>query len=214
MDVIFNFFNDESSGFKEKLRECEPSERPELIRKRLKKKLTSDRYKHTMGVAHTCQSLAMSLGEDIDRAYIAGLLHDCAKCIPDDIKISKCEKNNIPISDIERKSPYLLHAKLGAYIARKKYLVEDSEILSAIECHTTGKPEMTNLELIVFVADYIEPGRNKAANLEQIRKEAFSDIRLCVYHILRDTLEYLKRKNNPIDDMTEKTYNYYKQFYE
>lgn len=214
MDVISNFFNENSSSFKDTLRECEPSKRPELIRKKLKKKLTSDRYKHTIGVAHTCQSLAMSMGEDIERAYLAGLLHDCAKCIPDDEKIRKCEKNNIPISDIERRSPYLLHSKLGAHIAKKKYLIEDAEILSSIECHTTGKPGMTNLEMIVFVADYIEPGRNKADNLEQIRIEAFKDIRLCVYHILRDTLEYLKRKNNPIDDMTEKTYNYYKKFYE
>lgn len=206
--------NEKKSGFKEKLKKCLPADRPELIRKNLKKNLTPDRYVHTMGVAQTCQCLAMSLGADLDRAYMAGLLHDCAKCIPDEEKIKKCEKNNIPISEIERKSPYLLHAKLGAFVAGKKYLITDEEILSAIECHTTGKPEMTELEMILFVADYIEPGRNKAANLYEIRKEAFGDIRFCVYRILKDTLEYLKTKNNPIDEMTEKTYDYYRKFYE
>lgn len=184
------------------------------IKKKLKKKLTKDRYVHTLGVANTCAALAMSLGLDIDDAYLAGLLHDCAKCIPDDIKIEKCEKHGIEITEIERNSPYLLHAKLGAYMAKKKFGVENEEILSAICCHTTGKPEMTDLEMILFVADYIEPGRNKAAHLTEIRKMAFHDLRCAVYMILKDTLEYLKKKDNPIDDMTEKTYEYYKQFYE
>lgn len=184
------------------------------IKKKLKKRLTKDRYVHTLGVANTCAALAMSLGLDIDDAYLAGLLHDCAKCIPDDIKIEKCEKHGIEITEIERNSPYLLHAKLGAYMAKKKFGVENEEILSAICCHTTGKPEMTDLEMILFVADYIEPGRNKAAHLTEIRKMAFHDLRHAVYMILKDTLEYLKKKDNLIDDMTEKTYEYYKQFYE
>lgn len=183
------------------------------IRKKMKKKLTKERYVHTMGVANTCTALAMSIGADLDTAYLAGLLHDCAKCIPDDEKISKCEKHGIPITEIERNSPYLLHAKLGAYIAQTKFGVENEEILSAICCHTTGKPEMTDLEMILFVADYIEPGRNKAEHLTEIRKMAFCDLRHAVYMILKDTLDYLKRKGNPIDDMTEKTFEYYKQFY-
>lgn len=185
-----------------------------VIQKKLKKKLTMDRYIHTLGVAHTCECLAMSLGTDITRAYLAGLLHDCAKCIPDEEKIAKCKKHDIPITDIEYQSPYLLHAKLGAYLAGKKYHVDDVEILSAIECHTTGKPAMTDLEMILFVADYIEPGRDKAENLTQIRMEAFKDLKHCVYLILRDTLEYLKKKGSPIDEMTEKSYNYYRKFYE
>ncbi len=185
-----------------------------LIRKHLKKKLTPDRYQHTMGVAHTCECLAMSLGEDISRAYLAGLLHDCAKCIPDEEKILRCEKHHLPITEIEYQSPYLLHAKLGAFLAKKKYHIEDEEILSAIQCHTTGKPAMTNLEMILFVADYIEPGRDKALHLKEIRMEAFRDLKYCVYMILKDTLEYLHKKGNPIDEMTEKTFQYYRQYFE
>lgn len=200
--------------FREQIKKCKDSEKLTLIRKNLKKKLTPDRYTHTMGVAHTCECLAMSLGMDISRAYLAGLLHDCAKCIPDEEKILKCEKYHIPITEIEYKSPYLLHSKLGAYLAREKYCIEDEEILSAITCHTTGKPAMTDLEMLLFVADYIEPGRSKAANLTIIRKEAFKNIKYSVYLILRDTLEYLKKKGNPIDAMTEKTFEYYRQLFE
>lgn len=184
------------------------------IKKKLKKLLTPERYEHTLGVANTCVCLAMSIGTDLDEAFLAGLLHDCAKCIPDDEKIAICEKNGIEIREIERNSPYLLHAKLGAFEARKKFGVKHEEILDSICCHTTGKPEMTDLEMILFVADYIEPGRKKAHNLKQIRMTAFRDLRQAVYMILRDTLTYLRDKGSPIDDMTEKSYEYYRRFYE
>lgn len=181
------------------------------IKKKLKKKLVKDRYKHTLGVANTCVSLAMSIGYDYNKAYLAGLLHDCAKCIEDSEQLAKCEKYGLEISDIERISPYLLHAKLGAYLAEHKYNIHDEEILSAIRCHTTGKPAMTELELIVFIADYIEPNRYKAANLKEIRMLAYKDLEKCAYKILSDTLDYLKKKGAPIDTMTEKTYKYYKK---
>lgn len=183
------------------------------IKKKLKKILTPERYEHTLGVANTCVCLAMSQGTDLGEAYLAGLLHDCAKCIPDEEQIAKCEKHGIAITDIERVSPYLLHAKLGAYEAEKKFGVGQKEILSAIRCHTTGKPEMTDLEMILFVADYIEPGRTKARNLKEIRMTAFHDLRRAVYMILKDTLSYLREKDRPIDDMTEKSYEYYRTFY-
>lgn len=183
------------------------------IRKKLKKILTPERYEHTLGVANTCVCLAMSQGTDLGEAYLAGLLHDCAKCIPDEEQIEKCEKHGIAITDIERISPYLLHAKLGAYEAEKKFGVKEKEILSAIRCHTTGKPEMTDLEMILFVADYIEPGRTKARHLKEIRMTAFHDLRRAVYLILKDTLSYLREKDRPIDDMTEKSYDYYRTFY-
>ena len=138
------------------------------IRKKLKKKLDTARYEHTLGVAYTAACLAMRYGADIQKAEVAGLLHDCAKCIPDEEKLQKCEKHHLPISDAERKNPSLLHAKLGAYYARQKYGITDEEILGAITWHTTGKPEMTLLEEIVFIADYIEPDRDRAPNLEEI----------------------------------------------
>ena len=81
------------------------------IQEKLQKKLTPDRYQHTLGVMYTCAALAMCHGCNLERAMVAGLLHDCAKCIPNDKKISICEKNNIAITEAERKNPSLLHAK-------------------------------------------------------------------------------------------------------
>lgn len=72
-----------------------------------------------------------------------------------------CEKNKIEITEFERNNPFLIHAKLGAFLAKDKYKVEDPEILSAITWHTTGKEDMTLLEKIIYIADYIEPARNK-----------------------------------------------------
>ncbi len=179
------------------------------IQKRLRKELDADRYCHTLGVMYTSASLAMCHGEDLQKAQIAGLLHDCAKCIPNEKKIRMCQKYEIPVSDIEFHAPYLLHSKLGAYLAEKKYGVEETEILSAITWHTTGKPQMTLLEKIIFMADYIEPMRWKAANLEEIRRLSFQDLDQAVYLTLRDTLHYLEKGSGQVDPMTYEAYQYY-----
>lgn len=180
-------------------------------KKILKKYLDDNRFEHTQGVMYTAAALAMRYGEDLEKAQIAGLLHDCAKCIPDHKKIKICLKNQIPMTETEQKNPFLLHAKVGAYIAREKYGVEDEEILNAIACHTTGKPAMTLLEKIIYIADYIEPMRTKAPNLSDVRKLAFEDIDLALFKILSDTLAYLKRAPKNLDAMTIQAYEYYKE---
>ena len=98
------------------------------IRRRLKKKMDEDRFEHTIGVAYTSVCLAMRYGEDLHKAELAGLLHDCAKCIPDDIKLDKCKRNNIPITKAQEQSPSLLHAKLGAFIAADHYRINLSKL--------------------------------------------------------------------------------------
>lgn len=180
------------------------------IRKHLKKKLDEDRFEHTLGVAYTCICLAMRHGADLRKAELAGLLHDCAKCIPDDIKLDKCIRNNIRITKAEQENPSLLHAKLGAFIASDRYKVRDQDVLNAIASHTTGRIEMSLLEKIVFVADYIEPRRNKASNLSHLRRLAFEDIDRTVYEIMNQTLQYLKEKGVPVDATTKKACNYYR----
>lgn len=183
----------------------------EKLRHQVKKALKSDkmRFRHTIGVADTCACMAMRYGIDVERAYIAGLLHDCAKCVDDEIKVRECIDNNIEMTDIERKNPYLLHSKLGAFYAKTIYGIEDEEICSAIKYHTTGKCDMTSLEKIVFLADYIEPYRNKANDLDNIRRLAFVDIDRAVYEVLKSTLDYLKKNNKKIDIASEKTFDFY-----
>lgn len=185
------------------------------IKKYLKKHLTKERYHHTVGVAYTAMSMAMKYNPQPDnnefmtKAEIAGLLHDCAKCMDNDKKIRICNKNQISYSKIEAENPYLLHGKVGAYIARKEFDILDEDILNAITWHTTGRPDMSLLEKIIFVADYIEPSRRPIPELNLIRQLAFTDIDQAVIKILENTLKYLNEKGNPIDDMTQKTYDSY-----
>jgi predicted HD superfamily hydrolase involved in NAD metabolism len=172
--------------------------------------LDKDRYEHTLGVMYTAASLAMRYDEDIEKALIAGLLHDCAKCLSGDTKIKLCKKYHLNVSEVEKENPSLLHAKLGAFLAAKKYHIKDKDIINAIASHTTGCPHMSLLDKIIYIADYIEPGRKELPNMAEVRKLAFTDIDACLYRILKDSLEYLTGMNVPIDPMTEKTYLYYK----
>ena len=131
--------------------------------------------------------------------------------VPNDKKIVKCEKRRIPISECEYQNPDLLHAKLSAVYAKEKYNVTDKEILSAIACHTTGKPAMTTLEKIIYIADYIEPNRDILPEMDIIRKEAYTDLDTCLLHILHNTMHYLGKKSAPIDPVTQETFEFYKQ---
>lgn len=184
------------------------------IRKKLKKVQDKDRYEHTKGVMYTAGCLAMAHGYDVDKAMLAGLLHDCAKCIPNEEKLRLCEENLIIMSSIERENPYLLHAKLGALLAETEYDVKDPQILHAIKVHTTGEPDMSILDKIIYIADYIEPKRDKAPNLEHVRKIAFCDLNACMAEILHDTLVYLSGRKGSIDPATQLTYEFYKQYKE
>lgn len=181
-----------------------------LLQKQMKEELTEDRYEHTLGVMYTSEALAMRYGVDMTKAAVAGLLHDCAKCIPNSQKLKICKKHHIEVSELEEKNPSLLHAKLGAYMAKKVYGVKDEEIISAIRWHTTGKPDMSMLDIIVYMADYIEPNRDKAPNLKEIRKLCFLDIEEALYKVLAGTLDYLKDRPETIDPMTQISYDFYK----
>lgn len=181
------------------------------MKKRVQDHLDKERYEHTMGVMYTSAAMAMCYQVDMEKALIAGLLHDCAKCLSSDKKLKLCEKYGITISESERKNPGLLHAKLGAYIAKTKYDIKDQDIIDAIAYHTTGRPAMTMLDKIVYIADYLEPNRTMAPNLDEVRKLAFEDIDECLYLILKDSLAYLETKSEVIDPMTEQTYYYYKK---
>lgn len=180
------------------------------LRDKIRKTQDGKRFEHTLGVEFTAAALAMRYSCAIADAQIAGLLHDCAKCLSDEKRMKICKKHDIPISEVERRNPYLLHAKAGAYLAEKKYMVRNKpEILDAIRYHTTGRENMGLLEKIIFVADYIEPGRKHAPNLPEIRRLAFEDLDAAMLRILEDTLEHLKQSDGEIDPLTEKTYRYY-----
>lgn len=179
------------------------------IRRKMEKTLDPKRFEHTLGVTYTAAALAMCHQVDINKAQIAGLLHDCAKCMDNEKKISICQKHNIQINEIEKKNPFLLHAKVGSYIAMKKFNISDPDIINSILNHTTGRPGMSALEKIVYIADYIEPGRKQAPNLTEVRQLAFQDLDKALLKILNNTLSYLEESSDAIDPMTRRTYEYY-----
>ena len=178
----------------------------------LKDKLDNKRYEHTLGVAHTAACIAMSQGIDTWKPFMAGLLHDCAKWMSDKEYLAYCKKHDINVSDVEKANPPLLHAKVGAHMAKETYGINDEEILSAIRWHTTGHPGMTLMEEIIFISDYIEPNRTHDPELSVIRREAFDDIHKATYHIYSNTMKHLKSSAKTLDPMTEEAYRYYERY--
>ena len=181
------------------------------IKKDLSKKLKKDRFEHTIGVMYTASSLAMRYGEDIQKALTAGLLHDCGKFSPAKEQIKLCREKGISLTASEIEMPALIHAKLGAYLAEHEYGIKDPDILDAITYHTTGRPDMTMLEKIVYIADYIEPNRAEIPGLDQVRHLAFEDIDRAVCHSAGATTRYLQDGGKAVDPMTIRTYNFYKK---
>lgn len=179
------------------------------IEDKLKNVLKPSRYRHTLGVAYTASCMAMVFGVDIDKAYRAGLLHDCAKGFSIEKQRQLCEKYKISLDGTLTKSPQLMHQEIAPFLAKDEYGEEDKEILSAIGCHTTGKIAMNPLEQIVFIADYIEPNRKMISGLAKVRKLAFENLDECTEEILKNTIAYLTECGQEIDDRTIKTYKYY-----
>ncbi len=164
-------------------------------KEQLKTLLTPERYAHSLGVMETAVDLAKIYGADVEKAKIAGLLHDCAKNL-DDV-YGRCRDLEVDLDEFEMKSPPLVHAKLGAEIAKIEFGITDSEILEAIRWHTIGKENMTLLEKIVFVADLTEPGRTypDAGALRELSRE---NLDLALYKCVLATVEINKQRGNPV----------------
>lgn len=194
----------------------------EELLKKLRKKLDERRYIHSIGVAHTAVSLMMAHGHaqvaedkglnELSLAYTAGLLHDCAKCLEDEERDRLCKKYHVELTPMEQEHPFLIHAKLGAVLAKEKYGVTDPQILSAIRYHTTGYENMTLLEAIIFSADFIEPNRKMLDCLPAIRTEIYRNLPKAVYMILQQTLVHLEHRNQPVDENSIKAIEFYKKF--
>lgn len=180
------------------------------IEEKLKKVLKPSRYRHTLGVAYTASCMAMVFDVDTKKAYKAGLLHDCAKGFSIEKQKQLCQKYHIDLEGTLTESPQLMHQEIAPFLAKDEYEETDEEILSAIQCHTTGKIAMTALEQIVFIADYMEPNRKMIPGLPKVRKLAFKDLDRCTEEILKNTIDYLTECGQKIDERTIKTYEYYK----
>lgn len=168
----------------------------EKMEARLKKELDAPRYAHTLGVAKQAREMARRFGEDEEKAELAALLHDCAKCMPlaQMIKAAK----DVPLDPVMRESKALMHAVAGSCVARDVYGVEDEDVLSAIRWHTTGHAGMTKLEKIIYLADMIEPGRRTYPGLEALRVLCKQDLDLAMHQALSMSVSHVREDGKPL----------------
>ncbi len=162
----------------------------EKIHYELKRNVSSHRYRHSLGVADAAVYLANKYGADKDVAYIAALLHDYAKDFSKEQVEEYISQNNLVIDEIMSGVYQLLHGKIAAHIAKKQFDINDKDILNAIEYHTTGRKEMSKLEKIIYLADFIELGRNYVG-VEELRIVAEQNLDEAVLLALNNTIKYV-----------------------
>lgn len=174
----------------------------------LKENLSEERYYHTLGTAQCAKELAAKLGFDENKAYIAGLLHDCAKCFSNE-KLLEIIKNNLEVEECELLNYKTLHAPVSAYIAEQEFGVTDAEILSAIRWHTLGKIDMTDFEKLIFLSDKIEPNTREKCYCDRLR--AFLDepqgLDRALLECYKATIKSLVERNLKICPITINIYN-------
>lgn len=162
---------------------------------KLKKELSPERFQHSIGVMEESIKLARFYNADEKKAEIAGLLHDCAKHLNNTEVLGIIEEKGIAVDEIQINTPPLYHGIVAPIIASEQYGISDKEILDALYWHSTGRAGMTPLEKIVFIADYIEPGRN-FDNLDQARKAAYEDVNRCILMLTESTIKHVLKKGD------------------
>lgn len=155
----------------------------------VQERLPEGLYRHSLGVAETAQTLAHRFGADGTAAYTAGLLHDLAKDLSPEALLNAAEGSGIVVDEIERMSPGLLHGPVAAAWAQRELAITDQTILDAIRYHTTGRAGMSPLEMIVYTADLIEPGR-RYPGVDALRELAGKDLAAACRAGLEQTLRY------------------------
>jgi predicted HD superfamily hydrolase involved in NAD metabolism len=165
---------------------------------KLRGSISPHRYAHSLGVMETAEKLAEIYGADVEKCRIAGLLHDCAKGMSTDEMLSAIQKGGIELYDGEEVHPQLLHAPAGVYVAKSEYGVADEEILSAIRSHTVASKNMSLIDTIINVSDFIEPGRRDFEGLQEVRALAEKDIFAALEECKRLTKEYCLKNGQSV----------------
>ena len=161
-----------------------------------RERLSAKRYGHTLRVADTAEVLARAHGLDPDRARLAGLLHDTAREVSSEEFLDLAERWGLPVGGPERESPKLLHGPVAAELARRKLGARDREVLDAVREHTTGRPGMGPLSLVLYVADKIEPARDYPS-VGRLRSLAREDLRAAAAESLRRSIAHNEERGRP-----------------
>lgn len=179
------------------------------IKEELIKDIGTKRLEHSLRVLEVAKELGKLYEVDLEKVKMAALLHDCAKLEDKNNLLKRAYEFDIILDDIMLNNRELVHAPLGAKIAEEKYNIKDKEILNAIEFHTTGRENMSLVEKIIFIADYIEPKRN-FEGVQRVRELAYIDIDKSMILALDQTLNFLIDKGKLISSQTIKARNYLK----
>ena len=163
----------------------------------LSSKLTKERYKHSLGVSSTAEQLAKRFGASPEKAKLAGLMHDCAREYPMKDFIEIAESMDIPVGEIERHAPILLHAHIGAKLMKSVYQIEDEEIQEAVRLHTTGGENMTKLDKIIYLADLIEPSR-EFSEVTYLRDLAEKDLDKALFAAFNQSILHVVKGNQVV----------------
>jgi len=179
----------------------------DLLVNKVRANMDEARFRHCQGVSITARKLAKLNNYDEDKAALAGFIHDYAKQVANDefIRVIKDPKNNFN-QDLLNWNRAIWHGIVGTYFIKRALSITDSEILTAIKRHTTGDVEMTTLDKIVFVADYIEPGRS-FSGVDEAREVTFSNLDAGVGYELAHTLQFLANNRQKIYPKTLAAYN-------
>ncbi|WP_053364161.1 bis(5'-nucleosyl)-tetraphosphatase (symmetrical) YqeK [Bacillus sp. FJAT-27251] len=171
----------------------------------VKQQLTEHRYQHTIGVMETALWLARKYGADEKKAELAAIFHDYAKFRPKEEMAMIIREQGMEPALLEYNSE-LWHAPVGAFLAEKEAGIADREILEAITYHTSGRPGMSLLEKIIYLADYIEPGRH-FPGVEEVREMAKDNLDQALIQSVKNTIQFLLKKGQPVYPDTFYTYN-------
>jgi predicted HD superfamily hydrolase involved in NAD metabolism len=152
-------------------------------------RLSERRYEHTLRVADTAEDLALAHDLEADKARLAALLHDAAREMGPEVFLKLADRWHLQVGDPERQSPKLLHGPVAAELARRELGIDDGEVLEAVKAHTTGKPGMGPLALVLYVADKIEPARDYPS-VGRLRKLAGEDLRRAAEESLRRAIAH------------------------
>jgi predicted HD superfamily hydrolase involved in NAD metabolism len=177
----------------------------EAALKLVKEQLTEHRYQHTLGVMETAISLANQYGADVKKAELAAIFHDYAKFRPKEEMKEIIVSQGFPTDLLDYNSE-LWHAPVGAYLVEKEAGITDSDVLDAIRFHTSGRPSMTLLEKIIYLADYIEPGRH-FPGVDEVRDMAKENLDRALLKAVQNTIFFLMKKNQTVYPDSFYTYN-------
>jgi len=170
----------------------------EMAKTTLQERLSAYRFNHTLGVVQVAERLAAHYGVDVQKARLAALLHDCAKEYSSDKKRALCQLWAVTLDNVLKNQIDITHSILGAESALRDFYVNDQEILQAIRYHTTGHKNMTLLDKIIMLADYIEPNREDYGPLADMRKLAFYSMDKALIIGLKDTIKEEEKNGKPI----------------